>query len=247
MKDLHIDVYPNENGELIVRQGEALPLKEPTYINFTGELPSVNNYLAKHGVDGDIKDPDNNVNHVKRETAIIYVNRQEKSITLVTDCRSPYSHSIAGKLELSEELKKFAINPSGTTQTREDLVKLLRFNKRFFSDKAKHAEILSAYQKFNVTTTGGLKVESDNRGNKDLGYNARVTTELPQSFFLEIPVFKGYPAAKFLVEICLDVSDASARFWLESPELEELIEVRAKELLDAEIKQFEKQYTVVYK
>lgn len=252
MKDLNLYTTV-EGGEVIFRQGEALPVKEPTKIDFTGEMPSVSRYLAIHGVDGKLNKPyvplvigEGNENYVHPEKAIITVNRAARSIELLTDCKSPYSHKITGKLELSDEIKQFNINPSGKTQTREELVKLLRFNKRFFADKAKHAEILAAYQKFNVTTSGGLKVESDNRGNKDLGYQNRVTTDLPEAFFLDIPVFKGYAPVKFMVEICLDVSAAEARFWLESPELAEVIETQAKTLIEDEIKLIGDKYVVVY-
>lgn len=246
MKDLHLDVYPTKGGELIVRQGDALPLKEPTKVDFTGELPSVSRYLAIHGWSGALTDRDTNENFVHPEKAIITVNRQARSIKLVTDCKSAYSHTIIGQLALSDEIKQFNINPEGKTQTREELVKLLRFNKRFFADKGKHAEILAAYQKFNVTTTGGLKVETDNRGNKDLGYQSKVTTELPDAFFLEIPIFKGYAPVKFMVEICLDVSAAEARFWLESPELAEVVETQAKALIEDELKLIGDKYVVVF-
>lgn len=245
MKDLNLYVE-TDKGEVVFRQGEAMPVKEPTKVDFTGELPSVSRYLAIHGADGSLNDKDGNENYVHPEKAIITVNRQGRSIKLVTDCKSAYSHTITGQLELSDEIKQFKINPAGDTQTREQLVKLLRFNKRFFADKEKHAEILTAYQKFNVTTQGGLKVESDNRGNKDLGYQARVTTELPEAFFLEIPIFKGYAPVKFLVEICLDVSAAEARFWLESPELAEVIEIQAKNLIEDELKLIGDKYVVVF-
>lgn len=245
MKDLNL--YTTiEGGEVVFRQGDALPLKEPTKVDFTGELPSVSRYMAMHGYSGNLADREQNENFVHPEKAIITVNRTARSIKLVTDCKSAYSHTITGQLELSDEIKQFKINPAGDTQTREQLVKLLRFNKRFFADKEKHAEILAAYQRFNVTTSGGLKVESDNRGNKDLGYQNKVTTALPEAFFLEIPVFKGYEPVKFMVEICLDVSAAEARFWLESPELAEVIETQAKTLIDEQIKLIGDKYVVVY-
>lgn len=245
MKDPNLYVE-TDKGEVVFRQGEAMPVKEPTKVDFTGELPSVSRYLAIHGVEGTLTDKETNENYVHPEKAIITVNRAARSIEVVTDCKSPYSHKITGKLELSDEIKQFNINPAGETQTREQLVKLLRFNKRFFADKEKHAEILAAYQKFNVTTQGGLKVESDNRGNKDLGYQNKVTTTLPEAFFLEIPIFKGYPPVKFMVEICLDVSAAEARFWLESPELAEVVETQAKSLIEDEIKLIGDKYVVVY-
>jgi hypothetical protein len=69
---------------------------------------------------------------------------------------------------------------------------------------------------------------------------------VPELISLTLPVFKGYPAVKFAVEICLDVTDSDAHFWLESVELADLMEKQRDELMQTEIDKMTG-YVVMYR
>jgi hypothetical protein len=58
---------------------------------------------------------------------------------------------------------------------------------------------------------------------------------IPTEFILNIPIFKGFDPERFRVEVCLEATDASVRFYFESVELLELIETRKKEIFAAEL------------
>ncbi|HNH23051.1 MAG TPA: hypothetical protein PLY26_12930, partial [Ferruginibacter sp.] len=132
----------------------------------------------------------------------------------------------------------FFINKNKTF-TKEELVKLIKFNKLFFDDKEKHAEMLLAFQKVSSTVNISANDSSDDRGNKERAYVKNVTSNAPTEFILNIPVFKGFPAVRFRVEVCLDVTEGSARFWFESVELHELTQKQTDEIFEEQLKEAE--------
>ncbi|HUS00599.1 MAG TPA: hypothetical protein VMY77_02670, partial [Chitinophagaceae bacterium] len=54
-----------------------------------------------------------------------------------------------------------------------------------------------------------------------------------------IPIFKGFDPVRFRVEVCLDVTEGSARFWFESVELHEIMIKQVDEIFDEELKSCE--------
>jgi hypothetical protein len=101
-------------------------------------------------------------------------------------------------------------------------VKLIKFNRLFFKDAAKHGEMVAAFQKLSSSVSIGSNASSDERGNKAAEYIKNVSTNAPTEFILNIPIFEGFKPSEFRVEVCLDVTDATARFWFQSVELHEL-------------------------
>lgn len=228
MEELNLKIEQPQSGELIIREGQALPLKEPVKISITGNIKAVGNFL---------KCRDNNSSlwqKIHSNQAIVLVDRNKMTIRLSTHPNDCYGTEITGCLELSDELLKFAIN-TDKTYDKQALVKLLRFNGLYFDDKEKHSALLAAYQSFSANANTDIKDDSDKRGNKIANFQKKVTTNIPDDFILNIPVFKGMPTMRFRVEICLDVTDGGARFWFESVELNEIIISERDKIIDAEL------------
>lgn len=230
MKELNVKI---ENGtqELEIRTGSALEIKPPQSISISGDINTVANFLVK-------RDEDNGgfgTQEVDKTKIVVVVNKKERSIKMQLDPENYYGATITGTLELSDELKKFTINEP-QTYNREQLVKFIRFNRRFFENPDKHQTVLDSYQSFNVQAHLELTQNSDQRGNKTNLVTKKVTTGLPEDFILFIPIFKGQQKETFRVEICLDVTDGGAKFWFESVELAELIEARQDEIFTEQLK-----------
>lgn len=49
-------------------------------------------------------------------------------------------------------------------------------------------------------------------------------SKIPDSFVVEMPEFNGQPAYKFTVEIYKNVKELSIDFWLESNELDQMVD-----------------------
>lgn len=238
------------NGDqktLVIRQGTALPLKEPQVINITGDIDTVINYVKKRCL---LNDPAPNVipnlQQFNPSTAIVTFDKKHLSISLDVNPQDYYGPKVSGCMELSDELKVFGINENQVFN-REALVKLLRFNKRFFTDYMVHDTVLKAFQSLTLTGNTEIKAQNDTRGNKEAAFKKNINSEkIPTSFYLTIPIYKGQPPVKFLVEVCLDSSESSVVFWFESVELKEIQDTTVDKVFN-EQKEFFKNFVIVNK
>lgn len=212
MNELNVTV---KGDTLTVLQGETLKPMPPEKILISGDIKSVNNFLtvrAKHGI---------GTQAIDKAKAVVMVDKKALMITLKTDPENHYGAVVSGTLQDSDEIKPFFINQNKTF-TKEELVRLIKFNKLFFDNTDKHSEMLMAFQKVSSTVNIKNNDSSDDRGNKERAFVKEVTSNAPTEFILNIPIFKGFPSARFRVEVCLDVTEGSARFWFESIELHEI-------------------------
>jgi hypothetical protein len=225
-----IKIEVGQGNTLTILEGKALDPKYPERINLSGNIHSVANFLAKrHNLGQGV-----GLQMVDAERAVVIVDESKMQIALSLDPENPFGTKVTGTLEMAPEIQQFGIN-TAKQYSREEFVKLLRFNRRFFASD--HEKLLLAYQKLQIRTASEISQESDTRGNKGMNYQKFVNSDgIPEDFILRVPVFKGFPEFTFRVEICLDTTDASVRFWLESVELHELIQSKVKEILAEELK-----------
>jgi hypothetical protein len=228
MKDLNITM--KENGsEITVLQGQTLPLQPPNKIRIEGDIKTVSNFLKIR------KDKGIGLQEIDPAEAIIMVDKSELTIELQLHPENHYGAVVKGTLELSDELKQFCINKN-TKFSRQELVKLIKMNKIYFDSKDKHAETLIAFQKIDSSVNYSAKDGSDDRGNKERTFIKNVETNAPMNFTLFIPVFKGFQSEHLSVEICLDIEEGTAKFWLESVQLNELLQLSVDEIFAEELK-----------
>lgn len=216
------------SNEITVRNGEALKPVAPEKIRISGNISAVSDFLRVR------KEKGSGFQSIDLSKAVVLVNKRDLMIRLLLDPENHYGAEVTSKLEYSDELKAFYINQSKTF-TREELIKLIRFNKLFFGDADKHAGLLASYMAFNATSNADIKQESDTRGNRANHLVKKVETNVPTEFILNIPIFKGGEKERFRVEICLDVTDGGARFWFESVELNEIVQTRVDEIFQYEL------------
>ena len=228
MENLHVK-FEGEGNTFTLLQGKALEQKPPEKIAISGDIKTISNFLAVRKASG------SSLQTVDTSKAVVLVDKNDLSITLNLDPENYYGVSVRGQMELSDELKQFHINKNKTF-TKEELVKLIKFNKINFDEPTKHAELLLAFQKISSTVNISAKDSSDDRGNKERGFVKEVTSNTPTEFILNIPIFKNHDAVRFRVEICLDVTEGSVRFWFESVELHELIQVMRDQIFDEQLK-----------
>jgi len=220
-----------EKCELTILEGKALDPKPPKKILIVGNIDAVDNFLSKR-YDTQVVDIDNGSEQfVNPELTVVIVNESGLYVHLQLNPTNEYGFEIKAELKLADELKEFSINEAKTF-TREELVRKVKFAGRFFDTPDAHQKLLLSYMKLNLSVNSSIKAESDDRGNRDMAYKKSIESQgVPEDFILNIPIFKGKPKERFRVQICLDVTDGGARFWFESVELAELLDVRSKEYL----------------
>lgn len=227
MEELKLNVTPN-GDTLTVLYGNALEQKQPNTIKFEGDIKTVSNFLKVRRSKGA------GYQSIDVAKAVIIVDKFNRTIELFTDPENTFGASIKGKLELSNELKAFSINELRKF-TRTELVAIIKMNRIYFENREKHLEILTAFQKIESTVNYSAKDGSDDRGNKERQFVKNVTTNAPMSFTLRLPIFKGFEAQSLSVEVCLDIEEGTAKFWLESVQLNELLQTCVEEIFNNEL------------
>lgn len=231
MENLNLRLDGVNGNTLTVLEGTALEQKQPEKIKLSGNIESIKQFLDKRYSGGKGK----SLQEVDKEKAVVLVDQNGMTIKLLLDPENFFGLEVLASLEVTPELKAFHINDNHEF-TRESMIKLLKFNKRFFEDPLKHEGLLESYMKLNLSGTTQVKNESDDRGSKDLAFKKIINSQhIPLGFVLEMPVYKGQKVEKFRVDICLDVTDASVRFWFESVELLELMEMRKEEIFNKQL------------
>lgn len=176
-----------------------------------------------------------NLQTIYGNRSIVEVDKAKGTIVLLLDPENPFAGKISGSLELTDDIKEFGIN-GNKEYNRVQLVKLLRFSKRYFETPEKHEKVLTAFQGLEAKISVELADKSDNRGNKEAMVKTVAQNNLPNDFILQIPVFKGIEPFKFRVEICFDYTEGGFTFWFESPELKELIDAKKEEIFKEQLK-----------
>jgi hypothetical protein len=241
MENLHLKVEQVQGDTLIIREGTALPQVAPNKITITGDIKTVSSFVKKRKEAGELA----GLQGINENLAIVEVDKKKKTITLSLNPADPFGAVITAKLEPNPDLEKFGINKN-VQFSQKELVQLLKFSKLYFEDFGKHGELLRAYQAFTAKTYTNLSGEQDSRGNKNFAFDKKVETGLPTAFIMNLPIFKGQAPRRFMVEICLDVTDAAASFWFESVELSELSEIEGGQILEEELEACA-DYVVIWK
>lgn len=243
MENLHLKLESVNGNEIVFREGEALPPVAPKKIVISGDIKTVSSFLSKRKGLGDNRNP--GLQEVVTERTLVTVDKAALSIKLELDAENEYGTEVTAKLSYTPELEQFCINKNRLFN-REELIKLIRFNKIWFADAEAHDKLLKAYQAFTATVNANIGKTSDTRGNVDNAYKKTVETNVPDSFVLNIPIFKGMDKRRFRVEIAIDSTDASTKFWFESIELNDIIMVESETILKKELESCS-DYVVIWK
>lgn len=196
--------------EVIMREGEALPLHEPVKVEISGVLDSPARWLEKRPELQQIT----NKCHVR-------VDREMLLIVLQINENAYYGTMIKGTLSLTDAFRKFHIN-DGHSFTLVELAKLFKMNRSFFETKQKAMELVTTLQNFKGKVNKDLEASNDNRGNKKVDFVQAVESNLPEAFTLHLPIFKGLEAEDVVCEVYVDPDDWSCQ--LISPDANDIVE-----------------------
>jgi hypothetical protein len=213
--------------ELTLREGKALELREETSVKIAGTLKAPYQFLDSSKIQA-----------YKHNEAHLLVDRLKGTLMLLLNERSHYKDNIFGELKIFEPLKAFKINEDFLYSTK-DLIRLLKRNKFYFESASDHEDFLTKLNNFSASINTKIKDAKDKSGSTISSIEKEVTSSTGAPMFkLKIPVYQGYPPIVFKVEVCLDATDSSISFFLESPELFEQIDKLKQEYLDDELAKF---------
>lgn len=235
----HYHVSPGKE-EIVIRHGEApeaIPFRKSVHVSGNIDVPkehlrSPGKRLTEQYVHDSEQDNQLAVSYLK-------VSRDDRSITFVEDAGMPWENKYHGQLKLDPRFERFQIN-TGHSRTTHELADLFKMNRTLFETKDKAMVLVSELRQFKAKVEKDIEENDDKRGNTKILYSQAVQSNIPKSFKLNIPVFKGQEPWLFEVEIEIDPSDLSCR--LISPEANDFIEENTNNLIDSEIAVIQDQY-----
>jgi hypothetical protein len=233
MEDNHIKLHHNfSDGNphvLTILHGEAATIHDPEQVVLSGVITAPSEYLTKRR---ELCPP--------AETHVVF-NRDGRKITLTVNEKDHFRTVVTGSLKKNKFLQSLHIN-STTSYTISDLLKTLRFAKRFFANPTKHTELIVKLRNFTAKITQTTNNADDRAGNKLQTFESKVTdfastTEL--GFILKLPLFDGTDEMNIAINIEIDVINGAVALFLVCDDLDELEDSLLDSLFQAEKKHFE--------
>ena len=205
-------------GEIIIREGKAVELKEPVKVKIQGTIDAAARWLETRFY------------CIKEKTCHVIVNREQLTIALQCNENNHYGTLVVGSLTLSPEYKRFGIN-EGEYITNFEMAELIKMNRSFFENKSVAMKLVTDLQNFKAKVDKEIEQSNNNRGDRRILINQAVEHNLPEAFTLILPIFKGTAKQTIAVEVYVNPSDFSCT--LVSPEANDLVEEMRDREIDA--------------
>lgn len=210
-----------EDGkDMVIRFGDALPLKEPKYVSIHGTIDAPARWVEKRKDD------------IVSADAHILVDRDHMTITLNTDENNFYSDQIVGTLTLSTEMQEFGIN-TGEYMSCFDMSDRIKQLRSYFETQQEAMKLVSELRNFKAKIDKELELSDDKRGNQRILKSQFVESNLPKDFKIQLPIFKGMKKETIQVEVEINPNDLSCT--LVSPEAHDIVVQQRDMHMDAVI------------
>lgn len=227
---LNVVVPKDYNGtpiEVVLREGEApvvLDPKEPERVVISGTIDTPFRWLEKR------------IELINQKVSNIIVNRDVMGIALTVDETNYYQSDIRGELKTSKEMMEFGINTEKKWEPIK-LSKFLKMHRAFFTDKSQNMMLVSTLKNFKAKVNQDIERSKEENGSKVDNYSQVVDSNLPKSFKLNIPLFKGFACEEIEVEIYADVDGRDVSLSLVSAGANEAIEEYKNKVIDEQLEQ----------
>ena len=218
-------VYNGAPIEVVLREGKAsvaLEPKEPKRVVINGTIDAPYRWLEKR------------VELINQKSSNIIVNRDKMGLALTIDETNFYQTEINGILQASKEMMEFGIN----TDKKWEPIKLSQFfkmHRAFFKDKSENMTLVSTLKNFKAKVNQDIERSKEENGSKTDNYSQVVDSNLPKSFKLNIPLFKGFANEEIEVEIYADVDGRDVSLSLVSAGANEAIEEYKNKVIDEQL------------
>lgn len=149
---------------------------------------------------------------------------------------------VMGKIEYTEIYKQLHINDFKHFFNPVELAKFMRLHRAIFPDNEQAAVLIAKLKNIDAKISGDYKKECETHGtiSKTDYYSQHVTHNLPESFKINIAIFKGAPKETFEIEIDADIVDGKIGVQLVSPAISDADEEVRDALINEEIEAIKK-------
>lgn len=228
---IQINLAPGQDkAEVILREvdhANELPVKEPNRIEVLGTIGTIVEFLSKRWNASD--------NQINKERTHVIVDRDNLMMKLVINEDDAYkSGEVTAKIQLSRQYKDFGINTEKTWEPNE-LGQFFKMNRSCFLDKSENMDLVSKLKSFVADVNTKIEREQKENGSFKDNYSGVVNANIPGSFKLNIPVFKGCQSEILEVEFYAYVSGRDITLALCSPDANQVVEDVRDNIMDDQI------------
>lgn len=210
IKIIHVKGLDEKDYRAIVEEG--------------GNIKSAGNYCEVRG----LKD---------NKDCVVRFSRDKMYINLIEDPRDQRSAKVNGSLLINPDLAEFGINDK-EFYTPKELSEFINMRRHLFHDRSEVMGIVNALRNFKGKVDVILEKSDDTKGNMRSLIEKKSEFNFPDTLRLNMPLFVGYPAKMFDVEVCLDFTGNGIQIWLESAQLNEMIKTDRDIIIDQELERF---------
>lgn len=228
---LQINFAPGmAKAELVLREGVApkeLDPKAPVKTKLNSVIGAVVEYLTKRI----------NTGQFAQKDCHILVNRENIEITLIINEADEYKRGeIVGKLGYNPKFVEFGIN-GGKIWTPTELGMFIKMNRAFFADRSENMKLVSCLMNFTADVNNKIDRAVKENGNRTDNFAQVVNSNLPESFTIQMPIFKGMQPETIEVETFAQVNGREVAFVLLSPGAQATLEDLRDKVIDEQLKQ----------
>lgn len=219
-----------EKVEVILRKVtnvNELPVKAPVKTKILGTLEAPLEYLSKR-----IDQPD----QINQKKCLVLIDRDTMDITLIIHEDDEYNRGeVMGSLDIHPKLKEFGINGDKEWEPNE-LGQFFKMNRAYFSDKNKNMELVTRLKNFEANIQSKIEKQKADDGKFADSFSGVVSSNLPESFQVNLPIFKGSKPEEFEVEFYSKVNGRTIFLQLVSPGAQEVMDNVKDNAIDNQIK-----------
>ncbi len=225
---------PNIPIEIIVREGEAAKVQEPTSQELRTTLAGAWEWVRIR------------VEKQKFPNGQVTYHYQRRELIFDTDPNQPIGNTIIAQLVENPDLKAFQVG-SGSGFTATQLKKLILSKAHVFADMDAARSLKRKLESFSYKFETEIQKDDDRKGNtKDSVKRAlKFKDELPETIDVSLPLFIGEENAELVLTIEVEVDGTTPKFQFYCLELEKIMRDTAVDLIDQQLENFVGTYPCV--
>lgn len=225
-----------DGGKVItILEGTAPEQHNLKKVGISGTIDSVSRFLNKRKADFDLQKSHCLVS-IEDGTVEMVVNEQDHCDT----------YTVKGSLEISKKFQELGINTS-KRYTALDLANKFRLMRSIFESHDAHADICATLKSLKATINRNLEQSKQDNGDARYLFQQEVSSNMPESFNLMMPLIKGGESEKINVQVVLEADGMDVRCFLVSVDGQEKLENIFDTLVREEAEKIEQDILVIFK
>lgn len=217
-----------QKAEVIIREGQAvreLEIKAPIKPVLKGTIGVPLEYLKKRV----------STEQFTQELSHLIVDRDQILLKLVINENDEYHRGeITGVLEHNPKFLEFGIN-TGKVWTPVELGLFFKMNRSFFPDRTINMKLVSELMNFSATVNNKIERSVQENGGRTDNFAQVVNSNLPESFKLKVPIFKGMESEMLEIETFAQINGREVAFTLISPGANQTLEDIRDKAIDEQL------------